>query len=439
MKTVYSSAATALGELCRLRLGWLVILVLLFAATSRGQTHRERVVRAGEPSGPGVLPRVFLWDAKHVANTRQRIRAGDSSFGAALTVLKQDAQKALKAGPFSVTFKTNLPPSGDVHDYMSIAPYFWPDPAKSNGLPYIRRDGERNPANRTADRRALSEMIEAVETLSQAWYFTGETNFAVKARQLLRGWFLDPDTRMNPNFDFAQAVPGVNSGRGIGLIETAGLTGVVDAIGLLGDSPVWTAEDQRAMEKWFSEFLRWMLESKNGLDEAAAKNNHGTWYDVQVASFALFVGKSEIATNVLRAAGAKRIARQIEPDGRQPLELARTKSWGYSTMNLRGLMALAQLGEHVGVDLWNFETPDGRGIRKAFDFLTPFALGENQWTYQQLGGWSVEGFAPLARQAALQFPDPRYVELAAKLASPKPAERTVLLFPGSAGKNPQDR
>jgi DNA-binding beta-propeller fold protein YncE len=395
------------------------------------ETHRVRVIRPEVylQRGAEVLPpRVFLWDAKHVATTRQRIREGAPSFAAALAALNQDAQKALKAGPFSVMQKTNVPPSGDRHDYMSIAPYFWPDPAKSNGLPYIRRDGERNPANRTTDRRHLAEMIEAVETLSQGWYFTGEVKYATKARELLRTWFLDPATRMNPNFEFGQAVPGVNTGRGIGLIETAGLTGVVDAIGLLADSPAWTQTDQREMEKWFGEFLRWMLESKHGRDEAAAKNNHGTWYDVQVASFALFAGRPDIATNVLRAAGEKRIARQIEPDGRQPLELARTKAWGYSTMNLRGLMSLATLGEHVGVDLWHFETPDGRSLRGAFDFLTPFALRERKWPYQQLGGWSPEGYSPLAERAGSNFREARYVELAIRVRGTNRLDRASLLL-----------
>jgi hypothetical protein len=148
-----------------------------------------------------------------------------------------------------------------------------------------------------------------------------------------------------------------------------------------------------------------------------------------VASFALFAGEPEIATNVLRDVGAKRIARQIEPDGRQPLELARTKSWGYSTMNLRGLMALAALGEHVGVDLWHYETPDGRGIRRAFDFLTPFALREKSWPYQQLGGWRPDGFAILADQAALKFESPDYLALAGKFRAESDSSGTRLLRP----------
>jgi hypothetical protein len=275
----------------------------------------------------------------------------------------------------------------------------------------------------------LGSLIGNVETLGLAYYFTGNEAYAIQAAQLLRVWFLDPATRMNPNFQYAQAVPGVNSGRGIGLIETSGLTAVVDAVGLLAGSNAWSDADQRGLETWFSQFLRWMQESRNGCDEAAAKNNHGTFYDVQVASFALFVGHRELATSVLRAAGTKRIARQMEPDGRQPFELARTKSWGYSTMNLRGLMSLATLGESVGVDLWRFQTPDGRSLRKALDYLASFVVGEKKWPHEQLGGWSPDGLTPLLRKAALKHPGSPYAQMALKLDRADASDRARLVLP----------
>jgi hypothetical protein len=371
--------------------------------------------------------RVFLWEAQALQANRERLRQGDTNLALALAELKRDATTALRAGPFSVTEKTNLPPSGDKHDYMSVGPYWWPNPNTSNGLPYIRRDGSRNSGTVTSDRRQLGSLISNVETLALAYYFTGETQYAERATLLLRTWFLNAETRMNPNFEFAQAIPGVNTGRGIGLIETSGLTGLVDAVGLLAGSKAWTDADQSALQAWFADFLRWMQESRNGRDEAVAKNNHGTYYDLQIASFALFVGKNEIATNVLRAVGPKRIAVQIEPDGRQPLELDRTNAWGYSTMNLRGLMSLATLGEKNGVDLWRYETPDRRSIRKALDCLIAYAQGEREWLPGRDGRPSLQSLGAMLRTAAKKYPDAHYGESLTKLSAGNLSDRSQLL------------
>jgi hypothetical protein len=317
---------------------------------------------------------------------------------------------------------------------MSIGPYFWPDPASSNGLPYVRRDGKRNPANRTSDRRALGSMIGTVETLAYAWYFTGNETYADKAAQLLRDWFLGSATRMNPNFEFAQAVPGVNTGRGTGLIEMAGMTGLVDSVGLLAGSKAWTDADQRGMQRWFTEFVRWMQESKNGRDESAAKNNHGTYHDLELTAFALFIGNNELATNLLHAVPEKRIARQIQPDGRQPLEFARTNAWGYSVMNLRGLMSLAQLGDRLGMDLWHYETSDGRSIRKALDCLLAFATGEREWLPGRSGEPSLQSLAMPLQLAAFKYSDSRYRALLSKLPPSATSDRSNLLHPNLSNK-----
>lgn len=374
--------------------------------------------------------RVFLLDAKQLETNKRRIRAGDKTLLQAIDKLDQDAQQALTAGPFSVVTKDPVPPSGDKHDYMSQAPYFWPDSSKPNGLPYIRRDGERNPEiNKISDHRSLDQMVNTVETLALAYYYKGNDAYAIKAVQLLRAFFLDPATRMNPHLQFAQFIPGVNTGRGIGLIETRGLTRVVDAIGLLGESNTLSRKDRQGLQEWFTKFLDWMLESRNGHDESAARNNHGTYYDVQVASFALFLGRKELARDTLQAARQKRIAAQIEPDGRQPLELARTRAWSYSVGNLDGLMLLARLGENAGVDLWNYKTSDGRSIRAALDYLVPFASDEKKWTYQQLGEWPPQMLFPLLRRAAAKYKEPQYQTLAARFPGLKATDRQLLLFP----------
>jgi len=374
-----------------------------------------------------AAPKVFILDATRLENTKRRIAEQDKAVLPALDKLLTDANSALTTETYSIVNKKITPPSGDKHDYMSQAPYFWPDPSKPDGLPYLRRDGERNPEiQKIGDHDVMDRMRGAVEALTLAYYFKGDERYAAKATELLRVFFLNSDTRMNPNLQFAQGIPGINTGRGIGLIETRGLTGIVDSVGMLAGSKAWTSKDQQGMEDWFRKFLQWMLESKNGKDESASTNNHGTYYDVQVASFALFTGKRELAKEVLETAKTKRIGRQVEPDGRQPLELARTKGWSYSIMNLEGLMQLARLGENVGVDLWDYTTNDGRSIRKALEFLTPFAFTE-KWPYQQLGAWPSQQLYPLIRRAADRYKDPTLQQAVAKMPASKIEDRSELL------------
>src|SRR6266581_4218992 len=235
-----------------------VILILLLTLATTFAVASTKASKAIDPSAP----RVFLLDARQLQLTRQRVRDGDKSLTAAWARLEREAQKALSEGPFSVVNKSVTPPSGDKHDYMTQAPYFWPDPKSPNGLPYIRRDGERNPEiNRITDHHSLDQLEASVETLALAFYFKGDEAYAAKAVQLLRAFFLDPATRMNPNLQYAQFIPGVNTGRGIGLIETRGLTQVVDAIGLLAGSKSLSGEDDRGLRDWYGKFLQWMLDS----------------------------------------------------------------------------------------------------------------------------------------------------------------------------------
>ena len=390
--------------------------------------------------GAENFPRVFLLDVTRLQAVRTAISQNDPDIAPAWEKLQREARKALSDGPFSVVNKSVTPPSGDKHDYLSQAPYFWPNPNTPNGLPYVRRDGERNPEIRKiTDSANLDQMESAVETLALAYFFKGDEAYAAKATQLLRVFFLDPATRMNPNLDYGQFVPGVNTGRGIGLIETRGLTRVVDAIGLLEGSKAWTREDERGLKDWFGKFLQWMLESKNGREEAAAKNNHGSFYDTQAVSFALFLGRKEVAMKLLEEAKQKRIASQIEPDGRQLLELARTKSWNYSNFNLEALMVLATLGQQAGVDLWNFQTKDGRSIRKALEFLIPVAFGERKWSYPQIETLQPQTLFPLMRRAALIYQDKQYQMLMAKVPPQDAADRSRLIRAETATTNQAQR
>ena len=355
--------------------------------------------------------RVFTLLPEALENAKGRLSQGDPQLQPALEKLLAEADAALEVGPLSVTDKPKPPPSGDPHDYLSFGPYWWPDTTKPDGLPYIRRDGERNPETTTgaSDSPRLSRMTDAVETLALAYYLTGEEQYAEHAARLLRAWFLDPATRMNPHLEYGQAIPGRVEGRGIGIIDTARLIGVVDAVGLLAGSAVWTDADQQGMEAWFDAYLTWLLTSAKGIAEQRWHNNHGTWYDAQVAQFALFTGKADVAREIIESVGRWRIDGHIAPDGRQPYELDRTRSFDYSVFNLRALVALAMMGEAVGADVWRYQSEEGGGgLRQALNYLTSYADPQQAWPHKQITPLDRTKLLPLLRAAAHVYIDVRY-------------------------------
>jgi len=336
--------------------------------------------------------------------------------------LVRKAEAALRVAPPSVTQKTRLAPSGNPNDYASTAPYFWPDPSKPDGRPYLRRDGEENPESRTAasDYLRMQTMSSTVATLARAYETTREEKYAAHAARCLRVWFLDPKTRMTPHLQHAQAIPGLNDGRPIGIIEGGSIIGALEQGRLLAGSKTWTTNDQAALRKWADEFLTWYLTSPFGKLERDAANNHGTHYDVQVMRMALMLDRKDVARQVAETAKQKRIAAQIEPDGRQPHELSRATSFGYCKMNLDGLMTLANLADRVGVDLWHYQTEDGRSIRKALDFVVPYLRDPaKQWPGKQIKGFDRGGYTPLLRQAAAKFNDSSYEAVITSMSATK--------------------
>jgi hypothetical protein len=386
-------------------------------------------------------PKTFLIDPEGILLTKKRIAENDPEPEKPLEALRAEADDALKQKPVSVMNKEAVPPSGDKHDYMSMGSYWWPNPDTPDGLPYIRKDGYGNPEGNQLDRPRLRKMCSAVNTLALAYYLTNHEPYAEHAVTLLRIWFLDPETKMNPHLEYAQAIPGICEGRGIGIIDTAhSFAELVDSVGLLEESDAWTDADREAFEEWFRTFLTWLLESDKGKDEGRQPNNHGTWYDVQAAAIALFLGEPATARRVLEAAPQRRIAAQIEPDGRQPWELRRTKSFGYSTMNLTGFFEVATLGDRIGVDLWRYETEDGRGIRKALDYLLQYVDQPEAWPHQEIQGLNWSRYPMLLRRASLAYPDSRYEEMIEALPSMDAgADRFQLLYPKMAGDIPVQR
>jgi hypothetical protein len=302
------------------------------------------------------------------------------------TKIVKEADKRVGKPVITITENENLQASKDPHDYFSIGRYFWPDPSKSDGLPWINRDGETNPdAVKASDEKKLGEMIHAVEYLALAYYLTGDEKYGAEAARFLRGFFLDAETKMNPHLDYGQSVPGKATGRGWGLIDTRGFMVLPDVLKLLEKCPAWTTQDRDEMKSWWTAYGDWMQTSKIGLQEKSAPNNHGAAYDVQLSAVLVMAGKEEEANKVLGESLPARLDAHITPEGKQPRELARTKSWSYSCFNLKNISKGSVMARSLGIDLWNHEGEGGRGsLKKAMLYLVPFLKNPEGWSEKQI-------------------------------------------------------
>jgi hypothetical protein len=373
-------------------------------------------------------PRLFLWSWTALQDAKSRASASDPSVQPAIDQLRADVNNALEFEPVTVMSKVPVPPSGDKHDYMSQGPYWWPDPDTPDGLPYIRKDGEVNPDVETLDSRKQGRMITAVETLALGWFFFDEESAAEHGAQLLRTWFLDPSTRMNPHLEYGQSIPGRCDGRGIGIIDTASYCKLIESIGLLDLSGAITDMDRSDLLMWMKAYRDWLVCSDMGQDEAKARNNHGTWYDAQLCALAHYTGDPRIVEKVAEEAKEHRIAKQIESDGSQPHELARTKSMNYTTMNTMAFMSIARYAETTGVDLWNYETEDGRSIRKTVEFMLPYVVNGERWPWQQIVEHDKGSLVAFFKRASIGLNDPSYLEPLAFLPESGVSDRVHLCF-----------
>ncbi|NUN71282.1 MAG: alginate lyase family protein [Bacteroidetes bacterium] len=375
-------------------------------------------------------PRVYLLNADTLVSVQSAVFKRDARYVPAVKKLRKDADKAMKAEIVTVIEKTILPPSGNKNDFFSLSRYWWPDPSKPDGLPYIRKDGETNPEVLTIpDHENLMTFFKTVHLLSIAYYYTGDEQYAVRAAEWIRIRLITPETRMNPHLRFSQQVRGVDKERGTGILDGREFSSTIDAIGILRLSRSLTPADNQAIDRWFLEYYHWLTESPNGKSESNARNNHGTWYDVHTSAVALFVGKKETARRIAEEAKEKRIAYQFSPDGEQAEELARTLSWHYCQFNLTALFRLATLARHAGVDLFNYSTQDGRSIRKGLDYLIPFAYKEKEWKAVQLKEFNYDMLAQLSRQAAVEYRDQKYLSVWKKFTPSDPqSDRGNLLY-----------
>ena len=281
------------------------------------------------------------------------------------------ADRYLKEMPVTITASISPRSSGGKHDFFSEGDYWWPDPENPIG-PYIQRDGLTNPDNFVDHRRYLMRLGVQVPALVAAWQLTGKPSYAAKAREHLRAWFIEPETRMNPNLQYSQAIKGRFTGRGIGIIDTIHLVEVARAIEVLENSKGIPSDESVGVNKWFSDYLQWMTTHQYGIDERDAKNNHGTCWVMQVTAFAHLTRNNELMDYCRTRFKTVLVPGQIEPDGSFPQELRRTKPYGYSLFNLEAFSTIAQILSTPKDNLWTFQTEDGRGLAAAMKYMVPY-------------------------------------------------------------------
>lgn len=336
------------------------------------------------------------------------------------------ADSFLAQEPITITAFKSPRSAGGIHDFSSEGDYWWPDPGNPDA-PYIQRDGMTNPDNFVEHRKAMIRFSIHVGTLTSAYRITGDGRYAVHAVKHLVAWFVADATRMNPQLLYAQSIKGKATGRGIGIIDTIHLIEVAKAVSILESSQALSASDADAIRKWFAEYMKWMTTHQYGIDEREAKNNHGTCWVMQVAAFAQLVGDTATMSYCRLRFKEVLLPNQMAADGSFPLELKRTKPYGYSLFNLDAFATICQILSTPADNLWRFTLPDGRGMRKGMEFLYPYLKEKSTWPYSKdvmyWDEWPVR--QPCLLFAGIGLNEPRYVDLW-KTLNPSPTNAEVI-------------
>jgi hypothetical protein len=340
------------------------------------------------------------------------------------------AEALLKEAPVTVTASRSPRSAGGPHDFFSEADYWWPDPANPDG-PYIQRDGISNPANFVEHRRAMVRLSTHVGTLTSVYRLTGDERFAAHAMAHLRAWFVEPATRMNPSLLYAQAIKGRATGRGTGIIDTIHLVEVARAAEHLTGSTSARPADAAAIRGWFADYLVWLTTHEYGIQERDAKNNHGTCWVMQVAAFAHLTGDTRLLDECRRRFKDALVPTQMAADGSFPLELERTKPYGYSIFNLDAFATICQILSTPQENLWTWAMPDGRGMRRAMAWLFPFLRDKSAWPAAKdvmyFDEWPVR--QPSLLFAGLAYREQAYLGLWASLNGAPTTEEVVRNLP----------
>ncbi|HXB67965.1 MAG TPA: alginate lyase family protein [Candidatus Acidoferrales bacterium] len=333
--------------------------------------------------------------------------------------LRADADRRLKEGPWSVAAERPRSVAMDIHDYYSEAPYWWPvleDPK----APYVRRDGQLNPNRFLANKNALNSMCDAVFSLGSAAFLLDNPPYAQRAARVIQTWFINPKTRMNPSLDYAQAIPNVNTGRGSGIVDGRSFIRAIQGMEFLALTGSWDPKDQAAVRKWFEEYLHWLTQSQNGIDERTSRDNHASWWTAQVAAIATFVEDDKARDMAFKYYTDRIFPRQIKADGSAPNEEARTRSLSYSAFNLEALTMTCRIAQVQNVNLWAVEGKGKATLATVIDYLEPYLADPRKWTKEQVADFQNDGLYFLAF-AGMGMKKPEYVAMFRKLEHPEGA------------------
>lgn len=289
------------------------------------------------------------------------------------------ADKFLAEKPVTVTASSCPRSAGGKHDFYSEGPYWWPDPANPDG-PFIRHDGLRFPGRFENHDDDLRNFSWIVGTHTSAWLLTGKEKYVRAAMEHLRAWFIDTTTLMNPNMLYAQAIRGINTGRGVGIIDAGQLMDIAQSVLILEKSPYVSGKEIKQIKEWFTQFIAWLTTHPYGIDEMNAKNNHGSWWYAQVASYARLVGDEKVLQLCRDRYKNILLPNQMAANGSYPEELARTKPYSYSLFNLDATASLLWMVSDKSFDGWSYALPDGRGIWKGLEYMLPYLKDKTKWT-----------------------------------------------------------
>ena len=359
---------------------------------------------------------VSLFPSELLSGLKSAYINGDKIAVEAVNQFEDEAARYLRMEPLYVTEKSIVPPSGDKRDYMTLSPYWWPDPEKEGGLPYVRRDGERNPEVYNYPERENTNLLgEAVRALALLYHVTGSEDYAKKCSELIREWFSNPERGMNPNMNYAQGIPGRAAGRGAGIIDARRFSYAVAVVPLLRGSMFWSKEDDKAIRKWSEEFLKWMAESENGQKELMAKNNHGLWYDAIRLMHLLNLERRDEMVEVVKSSLLPRLDSQIAEDGSLPKELERTLSLHYSTFALEAIAVAGSLTEFADESVWSYRTSDGRSLEQVLEYLAPYYENPDKWPFTQIKPFEKERGAQILYLAGSALGREDWIELSKRI------------------------